>query len=70
MNILTLSLILFGLPFAQSAPKTYTGVITDTMCGANHASKGATANDKCVRDCVKSGIGQFKNTLLCADKKM
>ncbi len=70
MKTLTLSLILTGLVFAQSAPKTYTGVITDTMCGADHAHMGVSPDDKCVRECVKSGNGKWKYALLAADKKM
>jgi hypothetical protein len=70
MKTLILSLIISGFLFAQGAPKTYTGIITDTMCGADHASMGATSNEKCVRDCVRSGNGQWKYALLGADKKM
>jgi hypothetical protein len=50
---LTLSLI------AQGAPKTHTGVITDTMCGAGHTHMG-----------VRSCNGKWKYALLGADKKM
>ena len=70
MKTLTLALILSAALFAQTGPKTYTGVITDTMCGADHAHMGVTPTEKCVRDCVKSGNGQWKYALLAADKKM
>ena len=70
MKTLTLSLILTGFLFAQNTTKTYTGVITDTMCGADHTHMGVTPNEKCVRDCVKSGNGQWKYALLAAGKKM
>ena len=70
MKTVILSLILTGLCFAQSTPKTYTGIITDTMCGANHSAMGVTPDEKCVRDCVKSGNGKWKYALLAADKKM
>ena len=59
-----------GLLLAQGAPKTYTGVITDTMCGADHTHMGVAPNEKCVRECVKSGNGKWKYALLGADKKM
>jgi hypothetical protein len=59
-----------GLLFAQGSPKTYTGVITDTMCGADHTHMGISPDDKCVRECVKSGNGKWKYALLGADKKM
>ena len=41
----------------------YTGVITDTMCGAKH-SMGITPDDKCVRECVKMDPKDTKNALL------
>ena len=63
MKTLTLSLILTGLVFAQSAPKTYTGVITDTMCGAKH-TMGITPDAKCVRECVKMDPKKWKYALL------
>jgi len=42
------------LAFA-AAPKTFTGVITDTMCGKDHAMMGVKPDSKCVLECVKSG---------------
>jgi hypothetical protein len=41
--------------FAAAAPKTYTGVITDTMCGKDHAMMNIKPDAKCVAECVKSG---------------
>ena len=32
---------------------SFTGVITDSMCGVNHASMNIAPDAKCVRDCVK-----------------
>lgn len=57
------------LAVAQGPAKTFTGVITDTMCGADHAHMGIAPDAKCVRDCVKAGK-QWKYALLTADKKM
>jgi hypothetical protein len=48
---------------AQGPAKVFTGVITDTMCGLDHAHMGATDNAKCVRDCVKTGGGKWKYAL-------
>ena len=45
----------FGLltaPALDAAPATYTGVVTDTMCGANHAQMKVSPDSKCVRECV------------------
>jgi hypothetical protein len=40
---------------AADAPRTFTGVITDTMCGADHSHMGIKPDSKCVRECVRSG---------------
>jgi hypothetical protein len=66
--ILTLA-ALAALAFAQGPVKVYTGVITDTMCGADHAHMGISPDAKCVRECVKAGK-QWKYALLTPDKKM
>ncbi len=39
--------------FAFAASSTYTGIITDTMCGSSHDAMKIQPNAKCVRDCVK-----------------
>ncbi len=62
MKTLILSLALPAALAAQGPPKTFTGVITDTMCGKDHKHMGATDEAKCVRDCVRSG--QYKYALL------
>jgi hypothetical protein len=36
-----------------AAPQTFTGTITDTMCGKKHMSPGKSDAD-CTRDCMKS----------------
>lgn len=39
---------------AGGAPThTFTGVITDTMCGANHKMMHVSPESRCVRECVK-----------------
>ena len=44
-----------ALAFAADTPKTYTGVITDEMCGKDHAMMNVKPDSKCVADCVKAG---------------
>ena len=39
---------------ASAADQTFTGVITDSMCGANHAMMKITPDSKCADQCVKS----------------
>jgi hypothetical protein len=40
--------------YAQEA-KTYVGVITDTMCAANHKPMNVAPDGECVRECVGDG---------------
>lgn len=61
--VLLLTFATAGLLLAQSKPQTFTGVITDTMCGADHAHMGVTPDDKCVRECVRTSKGKFKYAL-------
>ena len=53
-TILTL-MVSAGLSFAAAPPKTFTGVITDAMCGKDHSMMGVKPDSKCVTDCVKQG---------------
>jgi hypothetical protein len=48
-----------------AAPRVFTGVITDTMCGADHSAMNVSPDSKCVRECVKAGA---KFALLVGDK--
>lgn len=65
MKTLFCSLALSVALCAQGPVKTYTGVITDTMCGKDHKHMGAADEAKCVRDCVKSG--RYKYALVAGD---
>lgn len=38
---------------ALALAETFTGVVTDTMCGAKHTMMKDQPDDKCVRMCVK-----------------
>jgi hypothetical protein len=39
---------------ALALAETFTGTITDTMCGAKHTMMKDQPDDKCIRMCVKS----------------
>jgi hypothetical protein len=39
---------------ASATPKTLTGTVSDSMCGAHHMEKDKSAAD-CTRECVKKG---------------
>lgn len=35
--------------------QTFTGIVTDSMCGADHKDMNMGPDEKCVTECVKSG---------------
>lgn len=46
-----------------AAPKIFTGVITDSMCGGDHKPMHVSPDSKCVRGCVKMNPAKFKYSL-------
>jgi hypothetical protein len=57
-----IAIILAAAALLASAPakRTFTGVVTDTMCGADHAAMGMKPDSKCVNDCVKTDPSKWK----------
>ena len=55
MRILIATVLSAGLLAGAAGPQSFTGVITDTMCGANHKPMNVTPDSKCVLECVKHG---------------
>ena len=51
---LVLSAILLASTMYAQSSRTYVGVITDTMCGRDHAMMKVSPESKCVLECVKS----------------
>ncbi len=49
------SFVFAGVLVAGAASQTFTGVITDSMCGKDHAMMKVTPDSKCVKECVKDG---------------
>jgi hypothetical protein len=49
---------------SSATPKTLTGIVSDSMCGAHHMDKNQSAAD-CTRMCVKQGM---KHALIVGDK--
>jgi hypothetical protein len=47
------SILFAGALVASAATQTFTGVITDTMCGKDHAMMKVSPDSKCVVECVK-----------------
>ncbi len=54
MKTITTLLLAAGL-LAAADTRTFVGVITDTMCGADHKHMGISPDEKCVSECVKHG---------------
>ena len=52
MNRVGLTLMLAVLAIAAQAD-TFTGVVTDTMCGAKHGMMKNQPDDQCVKMCTK-----------------
>lgn len=77
MTKLTISFITGALAagalVAGAAPRTFTGVVTDSMCGANHESMKIAPDSKCVVECAKHGskyaLFDGKDLWVFADQK-
>ena len=52
--VTVLVLLTAVLAFAADKPQTFTGKVSDAMCGAHHMMAGASDAD-CTRACVKQG---------------
>jgi hypothetical protein len=52
MRTMAIALCLAVL-LSADAPQSFTGVITDTMCGARHGMMKGTPDDRCVKMCAK-----------------
>jgi hypothetical protein len=57
MKTMSTVLAAFALATSVSAAKTqtYTGFVSDSMCGRDHAAMNIAPQDKCVRECVGRG---------------
>lgn len=69
------SLILAGalLQAVAAGAQTFTGVISDSMCGADHKAMKISPESKCVQECVKAGskyvLYDGKNVNTLSDQK-
>ena len=67
------SLFIAGGLVAGAATQTFTGVITDSMCGKDHAMMKVTPDPKCVVECVKHNskyaLADGKNVYVLSDQK-
>jgi hypothetical protein len=51
----TIALIFAAAAILSAADKTFTGTITDSMCGKDHAAMRMGTDAKCTVACVKAG---------------
>lgn len=69
----TISLLFAGALLAVAGQQTFTGVITDSMCGQDHAMMKVTPDSKCVQECVKHGskyaLSDGKTAYVLSDQK-
>lgn len=63
--LLTITLMLIVTAVASAAPQSFTGVLSDSMCGAKHMIPGKT-DAECTRECVKAN----SKYALVVDKKV
>jgi hypothetical protein len=59
---------------AAKQPQTFTGVITDTMCGKTHGMTPGQPDEKCIEMCVKGSSTQYalydgKRVIKLSDQK-
>jgi len=74
MKLAILVLAICGALTAADKVKTFTGRITDTMCGARHGMVQAQSDADCVRMCVKNTSSQYalydgNSVILLSDQK-
>jgi len=50
-----IALIFAAAALAVAADRTFTGTITDTMCGPSHKDMNMGPDAQCVTECVKAG---------------
>jgi len=63
-----------GVLCAVGEPSTFTGVVTDTLCGRTHAMMKAQSDEACVKMCAK-GSGEYalfdgKDVLKLSDQRL
>ena len=65
IRVVFVALVLLSV-FALGAPQTFTGIVTDTMCGKKHMIAGKS-DAECTRECMKSK-GDWTYGLVVGDK--
>jgi hypothetical protein len=62
-----------ALMFAATGKQTFTGIVTDSMCGRDHKAMNMGTDGKCVTECVKGGakyeLWDGKNAYVLSDQQ-
>ena len=65
--------ILASAALMLAADQTFTGTITDDMCGGDHKDMNMGPDEKCVTECVRGGakyaLWDGKETYVLSDQK-
>jgi hypothetical protein len=65
--------LMFAAIVTAAQAATFTGVVTDTMCGAKHEMMKGQPDDQCVKMCAKGqsdyALFDGKNVLKLSDQK-
>jgi hypothetical protein len=73
MKKLTILILTASVLTLAAGKQTFSGVITDTMCGGNHRAMNVTPESKCVTECVRMGakyaLWDGKKTYTLTDQK-
>lgn len=75
MKQVALLFVAGGLLLTAAEKRTFTGVITDTMCGADHKAMNVSPDPKCVLECVrhdkknKFALNDGKNVYTLSDQQ-
>ena len=73
MQKIVLLIFAGALVVSAANEQTFTGVITDSMCGKDHAMMKVSPDSKCVLDCVKHGskyaLFDGKTSYVLSDQK-
>ena len=74
MKLIYIAAVFAAALAAADQPQTFTGVITDTMCGKTHGMTAGQPDDKCIAMCVKGSSSQYalfdgKEVLKLSDQK-
>ena len=68
----TIVMIFATAALMLAADQTFTGTVTDSMCGGNHKAMNMGTDEKCITECVRAGskyaLWDGKQTYVLSDQ--